>query len=88
VVAVFDTIFLGGTGCGAGTNFSFLQISGFSVDPGQDWLSSITCNGVKNDGSGATLFSYSSGKAIWEWSQVFGLMANNGSNVSCTISHS
>lgn len=73
------------TQCGTG-NSSLLSISGFSVDPGQEWLSSITCNGVENNGSGAASFFYSGGTATWTWSQVFGLWQK--SQVSCTITHS
>ena len=69
-------------------NIASLEISGFSVDPGQDWLTSIDCNGVTNNGSSATFFSYSGGKAVWQWRTLFGLEAKNGSNVSCTITHS
>ena len=87
VVAIWDNVFSPvGTACGTpkGDN-SLLAISGFSVDPGQDWLSSITCNDVENTGSGAESFTYSGGTAIWSWSQLFGI---GGSSVSCTISHS
>lgn len=49
VVDLWNNFHLG-TLCGSG-NSSRLQISGFSVDPGQDWLSSIECNGVTNDGT-------------------------------------
>jgi hypothetical protein len=65
---------------------SDLDVTGFSSNPGSSWLNSITCNGVKNLGSGAT-FVYSSGDARWEWSQLFGLSSKVGSNVSCTIDH-
>jgi hypothetical protein len=80
VVAVYDT-----TGNCVGT-FSDLSVSGFSSSPGSSWLSSITCNGVTNNGSSAR-FIYSSGSASWEWSQLFGLQSKSGSNVSCTIVH-
>jgi hypothetical protein len=66
---------------------SALVVTGFSSNPGSTWLTSITCNGVENLGSGAS-FSYAAGGASWTWSQLFGLSSENGSNVSCTISHS
>ena len=66
---------------------SNLTVTGFSSNPGSSWLSSITCNGVKNLGSGATFFFYSDGGASWIWSQLFGLSSKNGDNVSCTIVH-
>ena len=72
----------------SGSSTSLLEVTGFSVDPGQDWLSSITCNGVENTGSGAASFYYSSGKAYWTWSQLFGLEFKGGSNVSCSLTHS
>ena len=87
VAWVLDNIHLG-TLCGSSSlNNSLLAISGFSVDPGQDWLISIECNGVTNNGSNAAVFSYSSGEASWSWNQVFGLMGKAGSNVGCTITH-
>jgi hypothetical protein len=72
-----------GGGC-FGT-FSFLVVTGFSADPGSGWLSSITCNSVKNSQSSAT-YTYSSGEARWQWSTTFGL--TNGTQVGCTIVHS
>jgi hypothetical protein len=85
VEAIWDVDHYGGGPCGSASNSSFLSISGFSVDPGQDWLSSIKCNGVQNDGSAASSYSYSGGTASWAWSQVFGIV--NNSSVSCTIVH-
>jgi hypothetical protein len=64
-----------------------LEVSGFSSNPGQSWLSSVTCNGVTNSGSTAG-FSYSSGVATWEWVRLFGLFSEIGLSVSCTIVHS
>ena len=85
VTAIEDNIVTGAE-CGTASHASVLTISGFSVDPGQDWVSSIECNGVTNEGSGAANYSYSSGVAMWIWSQLFGFMGN--SSVSCTINHS
>ena len=66
---------------------SGLAISGFAIDPGQAWITSITCNGVAKAGTAASSFSYSSGTATWNWSSDFGLVSKVGSNVSCAISH-
>jgi hypothetical protein len=66
---------------------SALEVSGFSSDPGSSWLTSITCNAVKNNGSGVTSYTYSGGHAVWIWSTLFGLLGKNGTNVSCTIVH-
>jgi len=84
VIAVWDNLHLNSS-CGTG-NSSLFAVSGFSVDPGQDWVSSITCHGVENTGSGATSYSYGNGIAIWTWSQIFGLSGTT--SVSCTIVHS
>ena len=68
---------------------SFLNVSGFSVDPGQAWITSVTCNGIAKTGISASSYSYSSGTAIWTWNDSdFGLISkSSGANVSCTISH-
>jgi hypothetical protein len=64
-----------------------LRITGFSVDPGQLWLTSITCNGVALSASSAT-YSYGGGLAFWSWNTVWGLYALSvGTNVSCSITH-
>lgn len=66
---------------------SVLQISGFSTNPGQAWLSSVKCGTVTNTGSTAT-YEYGGGSARWGWSTPFGFGHEVGSNVSCTINHS
>jgi hypothetical protein len=68
---------------------SFLHVSGFSIDPGQAWITSVTCNGIEKTGISASSYSYSSGTAIWTWNgSDFGLISkSSGTNVSCTISH-
>jgi hypothetical protein len=66
--------------------YSLLEVSGFSVDPGQDWLTSITCNSVENTGSGAASFNYSSGTATWTWTKLFSLVSNT--STTCNITHS
>lgn len=73
------------TGICSGSGSSF-TVTGFSSDPGISWLTSITCNGVVNFGSGAK-YVYSSGDATWAWGQLFGLESHYQSNVSCTIVH-
>jgi hypothetical protein len=67
------------------SNESWLEVSGFSSDPGKNWLTSITCNGVQNLAS-ASGYSFTSGIARWAWGQKFGL--SRGAQVSCTIVHS
>lgn len=78
VVALFDYL-----SCGT---LSEMSISGFSANPGQSWLSSVTCGSVTNLASTATFF-YSGGTASWLWKDRFGFFSKNGSNVSCTIVH-
>jgi len=84
VTAVYDEIVFPTCGGGAGSS---LAVSGFSSNPGSTWLTSITCNGVTNNESSKTFFSYSSGVASWFWGSQFGLQSKSGSNVSCTIVH-
>lgn len=72
------------SGCPA--NFSGINVSGFSSNPGQSWLTSVTCNGVTNTGSSAG-YSYSGGLASWSFSKLFGFTGGSGHNFSCTIVH-
>jgi hypothetical protein len=74
--------------CGGNALATTLSVTGFSVDPGQLWLTSVTCNGVTKTAAAAS-FSYSSGNARWTWSAAsFGLLTPPvGTNVSCTIVH-
>jgi hypothetical protein len=67
--------------------FSVLTVSGFSSNPGNSWLSSITCNGFQNLARAATAFSYGTGDATLEWSHLLGLSSKSGSNVGCAIVH-
>src|SRR5262249_9406628 len=57
-------------------------------DPGQSWLTSITCMGVTHTGSTAT-YSYSSGIPQWVWQSTtpFGFYNAIGTSQSCTIVH-
>lgn len=72
--------------CGSISESVFI-VSGFSSNPGSSWLTSVKCNGVTNLQSAATAYTYSSGQATWNWTQLFGLRSQNGNNVSCTIVH-
>jgi hypothetical protein len=73
--------------CIVAVNIS-VAASGFAVDPGQLWITSISCNGVTKTGLSATGFSYSGGTANWTWSGSFGLASKAvGANVSCSIVH-
>lgn len=47
-----------------------LQISGFSSDPGQNYLVSLDAYIANVLGQFASLYSYSSGSATWQWNDV------------------
>ena len=66
---------------------STVSVSGFSADPGRTWLTSITCNGVTLNQSGAVRFFFAGGTATWEWSEQFGFQSRVGAAVNCTMSH-
>jgi hypothetical protein len=76
------------SGSCSGSEFSTVGIAGFSANPGQDWLTSITCNGVTKSGSSAT-YSFSNQFATWVWTTSnFGLQSiAQGTNVTCTFVH-
>lgn len=66
-----------------------LSVSGFTSNPGQSWLTSVTCNGVRQSAAAAT-FTYfpSDGSTLWQWPMGFGFAElPDGTNVSCTIVH-
>ena len=75
--------------CSGAFMFASFEVSGFSSDPGQNWLTSVTCNGVTN--SVVSSYAYDSTRqlASWEFATPFGLAAKSaGTNVACTIVHS
>lgn len=67
---------------------STVSISGFPVNPGRRWLTSIACNGVGLTQVAAERFYFSYNTATWEWTQQFDLQRMVGNAVRCTISHS
>jgi len=83
LVEVYDQT---GSGCKLVTG-STLSVSGFSVDPGRRWLTSITCGGMKLSQFAAERFYFASDTATWEWTPQFGLQWRVGTAVRCTISH-
>jgi len=76
------------SGMCSGSQYATFGIAGFSANPGQNWLASLTCNGITKTGSSAT-FTYSNNFATWVWTTSnFGLQGvSQGANVSCTIVH-
>ncbi len=81
---VIDVVDVTGGPCGAAN--SELAVSGFTANPGTTWLTSITCNGVKQTTTGAT-FGYSSGTASWIWSGA-NFKFVSGTKYSCSIVYS
>jgi hypothetical protein len=70
-----------------GTLDGIVQISGFSSNPGQSWLTSVECNAITKTGATAT-FNYGSGIAAWSWSATsWGFPTVVGSQLGCTIVH-
>jgi hypothetical protein len=62
---------------------SSFGITGFSSNPGQNYIASVVANGVTRDSSAAT-YSYSSGLATWSWpGDQFGFAAGN--TYDCTL---
>jgi len=81
VTAVNDTT------CGA-VKTSHLVIGGFSTDPGQTWLTSVTCNSITKTSASGSTYNFGSGSAEWSWASQFGFVSiSNGTNVSCSITH-
>ena len=68
---------------------SIIYISGFSSNPGQSWLTSVTCNGVEMTGGSTSSYSYNSGTAGWAWNTTsgWGFSSEVGSKLGCTIVH-
>jgi hypothetical protein len=48
-------------------SFSMLTVTGFTSDPGQGWLDSVTALGVIRTGLGAPGYIYNNGSASWQW---------------------
>jgi YD repeat-containing protein len=57
----------------SGTSNSYLEISGFTANPGQGWLISLkVATAATKTGSSAT-YSYSGGTATWLWTGLIGI---------------
>jgi YD repeat-containing protein len=69
------------------TQYGELDISGFTANPGIDWLTSVTVGSVTRTGATAT-FNYAGGTATWKWSGATGSFGLTGSgSKSVTIIH-
>jgi chitodextrinase len=65
---------------------SGLYISGFTADPGINWLVSVTANGVTRTAASAS-YSYSNGTAYWLFANIFGLQWISGGTTPVTVIH-
>lgn len=66
-----------------------LGVSGFSSDPGQDWLTSVASLGQSKRGASAQ-YNFANGKATWSWLEKsgFGFASKGaGAQISFTIDH-
>lgn len=69
------------------TQYGELDISGFTANPGIDWLTSVTVGSVTRTGATAT-YTYAGGTAMWKWSGATGSLGLSGSgSKSVTIIH-
>jgi hypothetical protein len=89
VQGVFDSLSFSYPAC---PDYSELLVGGFASNPGVNWLTSITCNGITNPVSTATFTYLGGGQAMWKWTTLFNLSFDSTGhavtgNVSCTIVH-
>jgi hypothetical protein len=59
------------------TYSTYLNISGFSSDPGAGWLQQISWSGGSLTGPSAATFSCSSGTCTWYWPNPVGLSGSS-----------
>lgn len=65
----------------------YINIRGFSSDPGVAWLTSATANGVTVTGTSAWYYHFGNGVASWGFNQSFGLDSQIGNTISVAIVH-
>lgn len=63
---------------------SSIAVSGFTSDPGQGWLLSVSANSVTRTGASAS-YTYSGGIATWRWTSPF--QFSNGVSYPITINY-
>ena len=63
-----------------------MVISGFTSDPGRDWLTSLTCENSTKFSVDAAYGYSGDGQALWIWPSFFPFW-NWGINTTCTIVH-
>jgi hypothetical protein len=83
-LTAFYDIGAGSCGVCPATN-GVVTVSGFSADPGANWLNSASANGVTKGGSTASYF-YSNGSATWSWGSIFGF-AGSGTTTTTESHH-
>ena len=78
-----------GQGGGGDYSVSQFEVSGFTADPGQAWLISVSTLGITKTGASAT-YLYSSGTASWVWpaaTPFYGFGFGSSGTNTCTIVH-
>lgn len=72
---------------GIGSTTTYVDISGYTANPGQSSLRSLTVNGVTVTGAGADGYGYSAGVATWIYnSDVFSMPASGSVPFKASIS--
>lgn len=76
-------------GKGGVQSSSTIEIGGFTANPGQSWLTSVSALGVTLASSSATTYSYSGGVASWTWvGPTWGLYnQTKGAIVQVSVAH-
>jgi hypothetical protein len=72
-------------GKGSTAPYSEIAIGGFTSNPGQSWLTSVSALGVTTSGSSAT-YTYSDGVATWVWQGTEWGIDNTGT-VQVSVTH-
>lgn len=65
---------------------TIFQVSGFTADPGQAWLTSAKVGAITRTGATAQ-YTYGSGTAQWRWVPPATSIFSSSGNVTCTIIH-
>jgi chitodextrinase len=66
---------------------STLTISGFTADPGWNWLVSVTAHGTTLTTTYMSAYGYSNGTASWQFTPIFGLIAIPGGTTPVAVAH-
>lgn len=69
---------------------TIVQISGFSTNPGQSWLSYVSNGSAIRLGSSASSYAYGGGVATWRWTSAGGFTAMGftpSGTFTCIMAH-